>query len=217
MANKGLTIKQERYAQNLFAGMSQREAYKDAYSTKNMSDKSIDEEACRLANDLKITTRVAELTEELKQKNMLTVQKVVDELSHIAFDDIKNYLDYRTEKTVVGNDELGNPITDYETIIDLKDSRTIDTRNIKSVSLGKNGFKFEQYCKDNALVQLGKHLGMFTENVKLSGGLNNVNENHNYDESQMQAIRDSATPEQLAVMDAGDAMYIEVEASMKQK
>jgi len=211
MANKGLTIKQERYAQNLFAGMSQREAYKDAYSTKNMSDKSIDEEACRLANDLKITTRVAELTEELKQKNMLTVQKVVDELSHIAFDDISNYLSYRTEKTVVGRDELGNPITDYKTIIDLKDSNTIDTRNISEVSMGPNGtFKFKQYCKDNALVQLGKHLGMFTDNVKLSGGTTNTNYNYDVD---IDLFKSKATPDELA--NAERLTYAEIQAIIK--
>jgi phage terminase small subunit len=102
---------------------------------------------------------------------MVTVEKVLAELSHIAFDDISNYLDYRTEKTVVGHDLItGQPIIDYKTIIDLKDSRTIDTRNIKSVSQGANGvFKFEQYCKDNALVQIGKHLGMFTDKVEMTG------------------------------------------------
>lgn len=193
MADK-LTVKQEKFAQNLFTGMTQREAYINAYNAENMLDKTIDEEACRMANDCKITARVDELTNELKERNMVTVEKVLAELSHIAFDDIKNYLDFRTEKTVVGHNTDGQPIIDYQTIVDLKDSRTIDTRNIKSISQGANGqFKFEQYCKDNALVQLGKHLGMFKETVSISGGLNNTNINIDMDTWQQKA-----TPEELA-------------------
>ena len=169
MADKGLTIKQEKYAQGLFAGLSQREAYKQAYNAENMKDTTIDRNAYTLSLDSKVATRIKELTEELKNRNMVTVEKVLKELSHIAFDDISNYLDFRTEKTVVSYED-GKPVLDYKTIVDLKDSRTIDTRNIKSVSTGANGvFKFEQYCKDNALVQIGKHLGMFKDNVNITG------------------------------------------------
>lgn len=172
MADK-LTIKQEKFAQGLFAGLSQREAYKQAYDAKNMTDKSVDEKACELANSVKVAERLNELTEELKQRNMITVEKVLAELSHIAFDDISNYLDFRTEKTVVAYDkDTGEPIIDYKTIVDLKDSKTIDTRNIAEISTGPNGtFKFKQYCKDNALIQLGKYLGMFKDNVNLSGSV----------------------------------------------
>ena len=38
MADK-LTIKQERYVQGLFAGLSQREAYMQAYNAEKMQDK----------------------------------------------------------------------------------------------------------------------------------------------------------------------------------
>lgn len=184
-----LTIKQEKFAQNLFAGMSQREAYKQSFNAENMSNKTIDEKACILAGTDKVRARIDELTEELKNKNMVTVQRIVDELAHIAFDDIKNYLSYKTVKTVVEHDkDTGKPVIDYKTIVDLKDSDTIDTRNIAEISTGPNGvFKFKQYCKDNALVQLGKHFGMFKENVNVSGGLNNTNTNYDYDMSQLNA------------------------------
>lgn len=171
-----LTIKQEKFVQGLFTGLSQREAYKQAFSCSKMADKTIDEASSRLANNSKVITRLEQLRNELKDKNMLTVQKVIDELSNIAFDDISNYLDYRTEKTVIDHDDNGNPITEHRTIVDLKDSRTIDTRNVKSVSIGNNGvFKFEQYCKDTALFKLGEHLGMFKQNINILGGLDNTN------------------------------------------
>jgi phage terminase small subunit len=163
MAGDKLTIKQEKYAQGLFAGLSQREAYKQAYNCDNMSDKSIDENACRLAADIKVVSRIEELKMRLQERNMVTVENVLSELSKIAFDDIKNYLRFY-------------PDADGNIKMEIKDSETIDTRAISEVSLGKDGqFKFKQYCKDNALVQLGKHLGLFTDNIKLSGGTNNTN------------------------------------------
>lgn len=158
MADK-LTIKQEKFAQGLFAGLSQREAYKQAFDTKNMTDKTIDEAACKLANNYKIATRLTELTGELKERNMVTVEKVLEELSHIAFDDIKNYLRFY-------------PDADGNIKMEIKDSNEIDTRSVSEVSLGKDGqFKFKLYCKDEALVKLGQHLGMFKNDLNIIGAV----------------------------------------------
>lgn len=158
MADK-LTIKQERFAQGLFAGLSQREAYRQAFNCEKMSDKTIDENASRLANSSKVTARLNELVNELKERNMVTVEKVLEELSHIAFDDIKNYLRFYP-------DENGN------IKMQIKDSDTIDTRSVSEVQLGKDGqFKFKLYCKDEALVNIGKHLGMFRDNLNITGSM----------------------------------------------
>ena len=67
-----LTVKQEKFIQNIVSGMSQRQAYKEAYNAENMTDKSIDEEACRLFNDIKISTRYKELMKELESKAIMT-------------------------------------------------------------------------------------------------------------------------------------------------
>jgi hypothetical protein len=84
MAKDGLTIKQEKYAQGLFAGLTQREAYKQAYNCENMTDKSIDEVACVLAADLKVISRIEELTEQLRIKNTLTVEWVLGNLKEVT-------------------------------------------------------------------------------------------------------------------------------------
>lgn len=183
MASDKLTIKQEKYAQGLFTGLSQREAYKAAYDAQNMTDKQIDEEACKLAANPKVSQRIDMLTNELKERNMVTVENVLSELSHIAFDNINNYLRFY-------------PDADGNIKMEIKDSDTIDTRAISEVSIGKDGqFRFKQYCKDNALIQLGKHLGMFTDNIKLSGGTTNVNANIEID---IDLFKQKATPEELA-------------------
>lgn len=59
----GLTPKQEKFCQNIVKGMSQADAYRDAYNTENMKDETVWSASCRLMNDCKVTARVKELTE----------------------------------------------------------------------------------------------------------------------------------------------------------
>lgn len=67
-----LTSKQEKYVQNLVKGMSQREAYKNAYKN-NMTDKQIDEEACKLLNqNPKVNQRYKELIEKADDEAIMT-------------------------------------------------------------------------------------------------------------------------------------------------
>ena len=44
-----LTVKQEKFVQGLFKGLTQREAYKQAFNTENMKDATIDNNAYKLA------------------------------------------------------------------------------------------------------------------------------------------------------------------------
>lgn len=53
-----LTPKQEKFVQGIVSGkLSQREAYKQAYNTSRMKDKSIDEKASELFNNVKVKSR----------------------------------------------------------------------------------------------------------------------------------------------------------------
>jgi phage terminase small subunit len=168
MAGDKLTIKQEKYVQGLFAGLSQREAYKQAYNCENMTDKSIDELACKLANDTKIVSRLKELTDELKSRNMVTVEKVLAELAKVGFADIKDYLEFGTEKTLIGYDEDGNEVYGYKQVVKAKPSVEVDGSLISEVSISQKGvFSFKLHDKMAALDKMGKHLGMFTDKTEL--------------------------------------------------
>lgn len=61
-----VTEKQEKFLKNIvFKNMTQREAYRDAYENKKMSDKSVDECASRLLkNNIKVISRLNELKRE---------------------------------------------------------------------------------------------------------------------------------------------------------
>lgn len=84
-----LTAKQEKFVRNLIEGMSQREAYKNSYDASNMTDKTIDEEACRLFNDCKINARYRELQEELAKASIMTATERLVFLSKVVREEEK--------------------------------------------------------------------------------------------------------------------------------
>lgn len=68
-----LTPKQEAFVQGIVSGkLSQREAYKKAYNTAKMKDKTIDEKASRLFANDKVRARYEELINEFKEKALYT-------------------------------------------------------------------------------------------------------------------------------------------------
>lgn len=83
-----LTDRQERFVLGLIKGKSQRDAYKAAFSTAKMKDKTIDEKACRLFADSKIRARYDELRGKVLQpeqdKAIATAQQVLEELTAIG-------------------------------------------------------------------------------------------------------------------------------------
>lgn len=81
-----LTAKQEKFVLGIVEGLTQREAYKRAYNTSNMKDKTIDEKACKVMATDKVRARFRELMEELKKNAIWTRQEAINDL--IWFKDI---------------------------------------------------------------------------------------------------------------------------------
>lgn len=79
-----LTPKQEAFVQNIIQGMSQADAYRSAYSTKSMSDKTIHEAASRLMADSKVAARVTELRQQLTKDTIMSAQKRLEWLTDIV-------------------------------------------------------------------------------------------------------------------------------------
>ena len=70
-----LTAKQEEFAKAIAEGMNQSDAYRSAYSTNRMTDKTIWENASRLMGDSKVLARVKELREATVTPKIITAQK----------------------------------------------------------------------------------------------------------------------------------------------
>ena len=81
-----LNVKQEKFIQNIINGMSQRQAYKDAYNAK-YKDEVIDSKASNLFNSDKVQARYKELMGKLEdeaimsaKERMIWLSKIVKEL-----------------------------------------------------------------------------------------------------------------------------------------
>ena len=167
-----LSIKQKRFVHEYLIDFNATRAYKDAgYQYKN--SKVATQLGSRLLKNPKVKRFIDHVNEEKRKRCAITQDQVINELAKIAFADLKDYLEYRTEQTVVDYNEEGAPIVDYQQIIDVIDSKEVDTSVVQEVSVDNKGnFKFKLYDKQKALLDLGKHLGMFTEKIEHSGGVN---------------------------------------------
>lgn len=92
-----LTIKQEKFVQNIVKGMSQREAYKNSYNAKNMKDDTIDNKACNLFKQDKIRARYEELLKRIEDKTIMTAEERQIWLSKVVKGDIKITREYDDE------------------------------------------------------------------------------------------------------------------------
>lgn len=94
-----LTKKQEKFVQNIVKGMTQIEAYKDAYNTKSMSDNAISREASLLMKNPKITQRHKELGAGTEKRTIMSAQERLEYMTKIINDEVK-------EKILTLNDGL---------------------------------------------------------------------------------------------------------------
>jgi phage terminase small subunit len=78
-----LTPKQEQFVQNILQGMSQADAYRAAYSCKNMSDNAIYVNASKLAGDAKVALRLKELRDKLAKPSIMSAQERLEWLTQL--------------------------------------------------------------------------------------------------------------------------------------
>lgn len=78
-----LNIKQEKFIQNIVKGMSQREAYKDAYNAK-YKDEVIDVRACELFNSSKVQVRYKEIMDRLEDKTIMSAKERMKWLTEVV-------------------------------------------------------------------------------------------------------------------------------------
>lgn len=165
-----LTPNQKIFADEYLIDLNATRAYKEAY--KNVKkDETAAVNGSRLLRNAKVKKYIEEKMKAREKRTEITQDQVLAELAKIAFADIKDYLSFRTAKTVVEHDkETGEPVVDYSQIIEIRDSDDVDGSIIQEVSLNAKGvFTFKLYDKLSALDKMMRHLGMFNDKVELSG------------------------------------------------
>ena len=112
MANE-LNVKQEKFVQGLIKGLSQRQAYKEAYEV-NYDDNAIDIKASQLFNTDKVQIRYNELLKELQDKSIMSAQERMIWLTNLIKEETKANM---TDK-LKGIDILNKMSGEYTTKID---------------------------------------------------------------------------------------------------
>lgn len=152
----------ERFAQAIAEGKTAIEAHEIA------GFKPDDGNASKLARKPDVVKRVQEITGAAAERVGVTVERVIAELALLGFSNMQDYMR-------AGAD--GDPYLDFSgltreqaaalvevTVEDFKDGRGEQARDVRKV-------KFKLADKRAALVDIGKHLGMFKEHVEHSGAI----------------------------------------------
>jgi phage terminase small subunit len=175
-----LNLKQQRFvAEYLVDKNATQAAIRAGYSQRTAYS-----QGQRLLKNVEIAAAVADKAEKQLEKIDITAERVLRELALIGFANIENYVRIGPE---------GDPYIDFSgltteqaaaivemTVEDFKDGRGEDARDVRRV-------KFKLADKRAALVDLGRHLMLFTDKVQ-----------HGADPALTEAITKALTPKQAA-------------------
>ena len=79
-----LPPKQEAFVQELIKGSTQSDAYRKSYNTKKSTDKSIWELSSRLADKIKVKSRLAEIRKPVNEKIGYTLEAHIKRLETLS-------------------------------------------------------------------------------------------------------------------------------------
>lgn len=158
----GLTPKQRRFVEQYLVDLNGKQA---AIRT-GYSPKTAEVQASRLLSKAKVRAEVAKRQGKISEKLEVSAESIKAELAKIGFANMADYMR-------AGAD--GDPYLDFSkltrdqaaalqevTVEDYTEGRGEDARDVKRV-------KFKLADKRAALVDLGRHLGMFIERHELTG------------------------------------------------
>lgn len=164
---RGLTPKQRRFVDEYLIDLNATQAaIRTGYSPKTAM-----QQGHRLLMKAEIAEAVSAAQKARAQRTEVTQDMVMRELAKIGFADIRNVVRWGpTELRVAAADEGG--ATEAYHGLRLIGADQIDDATaaaIAEVSEGREGLKVKMHDKRAALVDMGRHLGMFKDRVEHSG------------------------------------------------
>jgi len=135
-----------------------------------------------LLTNVNLISYIDERMNERSKRTEISQDNVLKELAAIAFAKASDYAKvietqaiYTTDEgmRIPLSDEKGNPIMVKDVDLTLTDRLTPDQlKALSGIKRGRFGIEVAQCDKVKALELLGRHLGMFTDNLKLKGDAN---------------------------------------------
>lgn len=163
-----LTIKQENFCNYYVECGNASEAYRRAYNAVNMKDKTIWERASKLLNEYKVSTRVEELRRQANDMAKITKERILKELSNMAFSSISEMHNTWIERKEFDKLTYSQKasIKSISTKVLKKNIGTKDDPQIVDVEF----VKIELYDKIKAIECINKMLG-YNEPEKVDVGI----------------------------------------------
>ena len=159
-----LTDKQAKFVSEYLVDLNATQAAKRA----GYSEKTAEQQGHQLLKKTLVAAAIAEAQAKRSERTEITQDMVLQELAKIAFADIRKVA--RWGKSPIDTEsENANPNGLGIYPVELVPSEQIDDETagaVAEVSLTQFGIKVKMHDKKGALVDLGKHLGMFVERTE---------------------------------------------------
>ena len=174
-----LTPKQKAFADEYLIDLNATRSYKAVY--KNIKNDDVASQAgSRLLRNVKVKSYLDERMKAREKRTEITQDKVLNELARIGFANATDYArviqkEYIEKILDENGEEIGEETKTYTSVeLELTENLSREQQSvIAGIKQGANGIEVKLNDKVKALELIGKHLGMFTDKVELSGSVNN--------------------------------------------
>lgn len=166
-----LTNKQEIFCKEYVKLDDASAAYRIAYNTSKMTDKTVWENASRLLKNSKVAARIKALKDiaaEIAETQFKIDSKTL--LSHLNIlrkSRIDEYVDFVEIELVVGLDEEQKEIKKSKRILQFKPFYQLTEEQlmcIESIKDTRNGIELKLHGKDWTIEKIAKHIGFYEAN-----------------------------------------------------
>lgn len=156
-----LTPKQRRFVDEYLIDLNATQAaIRAKYSAKTAASQGE-----RLLRNVEIQRALAKRMKDREKRTEITQDRVLQELARVGFSDIRKVVRWGETMVRVADAEEGeDDLVPYHGLA-LIDSAQVDDDTaaaIAEVSQGREGLKVKFHDKKGALVEMARHLGMFT-------------------------------------------------------
>ena len=148
-----MTEKQKIFADEYLIDLNATRAYRKAYPSVK-KDETAAQAGSRMLRNVKVAEYIAERMQARQERTEITQDKVLEELTAIAFARATDYAEVKDDQVII------------------KDTSGLSENQIKAIAgikQSKFGIELKLNDKEKALELLGRHLGMFKDRVEVSG------------------------------------------------
>lgn len=163
-----LTPRQQCFVSEYLVDLNATQAaIRAGYSAKTASSQGE-----RLLRNVEVADAVQAAMKAREDRTAITQDMVLRELAKIGFSDIRKVVRWGATELRATEDKDGEPVTEPYHGLCLVSADEIDDATaaaISEVSEGRDGLKVKLHDKRGALVDIGRHLGMFKDKIEHSG------------------------------------------------